>query len=85
MIQAEFDVFAHSKQSEAAQPVLQMGNFNLLDAVDINVGDKVARLNNTKYGRVVSFHVVSGRMKARVRFDDGSVRHYERHELRKEV
>jgi hypothetical protein len=83
MKQLEFDPFQHTKQTEAVQPVLELDGFNVLGAVDINLGDRVARLGDSKSGRVLSFRPVSGRMKARVRFDDGTVRHYEKHELRK--
>lgn len=80
----EFDVFAHTAKSEAAQPVLSLDGFNMLEQVDIRIGDRVAKLGHGKHGVVKSYpHIVSGKKKARVMFDDGTVRHYEKSELRK--
>ena len=80
---AEFDAFQHTSQTEAVQPVLALDGFNMLDQVDINESDRVVVIKTKREGIVKAILPIEGVMKARVRLDGESVRHYEKYELRK--
>ena len=80
---AEFDAFQHTPQTEAVQPVLEFDGFNMLDQVDIKQRDRVVVIETKREGIVKAILPIEGVMKARVRLDGESVRHYEKYELRK--